>query len=70
MIVFYTDGIVEAENPGGEQFGEDRLAELLTMNSFLTADDLQALILDQLSCWVAGGEQRDDMTVVIVKIDE
>ncbi len=69
MVVFYTDGIVEAENPAGEQFGEDRLAELLTMNSFLTADDLQALILDQLSCWVAGGDQRDDMTVVIVKID-
>jgi sigma-B regulation protein RsbU (phosphoserine phosphatase) len=68
MVVFYTDGIVEAENPKGEQYGEDRLAELLIANAFLTADDLQALILDQLSCWVAGGDQRDDMTVVIVKM--
>ncbi len=68
MVVYYTDGIVEAENPNGEQYGEDRLAELLIANAFLTADDLQALILDQLSCWVAGGDQRDDMTVVIVKM--
>ncbi|RPJ56647.1 MAG: HAMP domain-containing protein [Acidobacteria bacterium] len=68
MVVYYTDGIVEAENPSGEQYGEDRLAELLIANAFLTADDLQALILDQLSCWVAGGDQRDDMTVVIVKM--
>ncbi|MFB3904401.1 MAG: PP2C family protein-serine/threonine phosphatase [Acidobacteriota bacterium] len=68
MVVYFTDGIVEAENPKGEQYGEDRLAELLIANAFLTADDLQALILDQLSCWVAGGDQRDDMTVVVVKI--
>ncbi len=68
MVVYYTDGIVEAENPKGEQYGEDRLAELLIANAFLTADDLQALIIDQLSCWVAGGDQRDDMTVVIVKM--
>ena len=70
VVMYYTDGIVEAEDPNGEQFGEDRLAELLINNSFLTADDLQALILDQLSCWVAGGDQRDDMTVVLVKIGE
>jgi sigma-B regulation protein RsbU (phosphoserine phosphatase) len=69
VVVYYTDGIVEAENPQGEQFGEDRLADLLISNSFLTADDLQTLILDQLSCWVAGGDQRDDMTVVVVKVE-
>ncbi|RPI28148.1 MAG: HAMP domain-containing protein [Acidobacteria bacterium] len=68
VVVYYTDGIVEAENPAGEQYGEDRLADLLIANAFLTADDIQALILDQLSCWVAGGDQRDDMTVVVVKI--
>jgi sigma-B regulation protein RsbU (phosphoserine phosphatase) len=67
-VVYYTDGIVEAENPKGEQYGEDRLAELVIANAFLTADDLQALIIDQLSCWVAGGNQADDMTVVIVKM--
>jgi serine phosphatase RsbU (regulator of sigma subunit) len=69
LVVFYTDGIVEAENPSGEQFGEDRLADLLLTNSFLTAEDIQALIFDQLESWVAGGEQRDDMTVAVVKIE-
>jgi phosphoserine phosphatase RsbU/P len=68
VVVFYTDGIVEAENPEGEQYDDERLIELITLNAFLTAEDLQALILDELSNWVAGGNQRDDMTVVIMKV--
>jgi phosphoserine phosphatase RsbU/P len=69
IVVFYTDGIVEAENPQGVQYDDDRLIELVKLNAFLTAEDLQALILDELSSWVAGGNQRDDMTVVIMKVD-
>jgi phosphoserine phosphatase RsbU/P len=68
IVVLYTDGIVEAENPEGVQYEEQRLVDLIKLNLFLTAEDLQALILDELSRWVAGGHQRDDMTVVIMKV--
>ena len=69
VVTFYTDGVVEAENPQGDQFGEEQLEELVQTNAFLTADDIRALILDEVSDWIEGREQRDDVTVVILKVD-
>jgi len=70
LIVFYTDGVVEAENPKGEQFEENRLEELIRSNAFLTADDIRSLILEEVTDWVRGQEQRDDITVVTLKVEE
>ena len=69
ILTFYTDGVVEAENPQGDQFGEEQLEELVQTNAFLTADDIRALILDEVSDWMEGREQRDDITVVTLKVD-
>ena len=69
VVTFYTDGVVEAENPRGDQFGEEQLEELVKTNAFLTADDIRALILDEVSDWIEGREQRDDVTVVTLKVD-
>ncbi len=69
VLTFYTDGVVEAENPQGDQFGEEQLEDLVKTNAFLTADDIRALILDEVSDWVEGREQRDDVTVVTLKVD-
>ncbi len=69
VLTFYTDGVVEAENPQGDQFGEEQLEELVKTNAFLTADDIRALILDEVSDWIEGREQRDDITVVTLKVD-
>lgn len=68
LVVLYTDGIVEAEDPQEEPFGEQRLIDLISSNLFLTPDDLQALVFDQLSRWIGGREQSDDMTIVILKV--
>ena len=68
-MVFYTDGVVEAENPHSEQFGEERLSDLATKNSFLTAEDIQKLIMDEVLNWSQTEDQRDDITVVIVKVE-
>ncbi|MDA2928647.1 SpoIIE family protein phosphatase [Acidobacteria bacterium AH-259-O06] len=70
LVVFYTDGVVESEDVNSEQFGEDRLIELVRMNSFLTAEDIQTLILDQVSTWVGQGDQKDDITVVVLKVEK
>ena len=69
VVTFYTDGVVEAENPQGDQFGEEQLEDLVKTNAFLTADDIRALILDEVSDWIEGREQRDDITVVTLKVD-
>ena len=62
------DGVVEAVNRDGEQFGTERLIELVRTNTFLTAEDIHALIVDQVFEWSGGTEQADDITVLCVKV--
>ena len=64
-LVLLTDGITEAENAGGEEFGEDRLTRLLVENRRLPADELKRVILDAVASFAAHGFQ-DDATLVIV----
>ena len=68
LLVFFTDGVVEAEREDGEQFGTERLIELLKPNTFLTAHDIQALILEQVFEWSGTEDQSDDITVVSLKV--
>ena len=81
MIYLYTDGVTEAETEGGEQFGEERLLEVLT--DFLkeqmpdgterAGDDLSCprliceRVLEKVDAYTAGDEQTDDITMVCVK---
>jgi sigma-B regulation protein RsbU (phosphoserine phosphatase) len=67
-ILMYTDGITENLNPSGEEFGEDRLAELVV--SFKCNDaagHTQALI--EAADDFSKGNFEDDMTVVAVTVD-
>lgn len=68
VLVFYTDGVVEATDPQDEPFEEERLITLVQENTFLTADDIEKLILDEVEAWAQGGEQHDDITVVVLKL--
>ncbi len=70
LLVFYTDGVVEAEDPAGQQFEEERLEKLVCENYFLTAEDIRGLILQNVLDWAAGQEQHDDVTVVTMKVSE
>lgn len=67
LVVFFTDGVVEAANPQGEEFGTERLVELVRANTFLTAEDLHILIQDAVDGWTGEGEPEDDVTVVLIK---
>jgi len=68
LLLFFTDGVVEAPDRDGEQYGTERLIETVRSNLFLTAEDIQTLIVDQVFEWSAGVEQADDITVVCVKV--
>ena len=68
LVVYFTDGVVEAENSAGEQFGTERLIDLIRSDTFLTAHDIQSLILEQVFDWFADQEQADDITVVCLKV--
>lgn len=65
-LVLFTDGIVEARSTDGEQFGEDRLFELVSRSGDLTADSLCESLLDAIERWAGGNSLEDDVTLVVV----
>jgi sigma-B regulation protein RsbU (phosphoserine phosphatase) len=64
-VVLFTDGVTEACNPAGEEFGEARLLRLLHLHRTLSADELQAKILTVVGEF-SGGRWQDDATLVVL----
>lgn len=67
VLVVYSDGISEADNPRGAEYTEHRLAHLVRINRDKTADELRQLIFTEVDNWTGGQERDDDQTVVILK---
>ncbi|HEY8458765.1 MAG TPA: PP2C family protein-serine/threonine phosphatase, partial [Blastocatellia bacterium] len=68
ILVAFTDGVIEARNPRGEEFGEDRLIDVLTENAESPAAELEKRILLAVEDWTADAEQEDDLTLLILKV--
>ncbi|MEE8341743.1 MAG: PP2C family protein-serine/threonine phosphatase, partial [Candidatus Neomarinimicrobiota bacterium] len=66
-IIIYSDGITEAENKKGKEFGEDRLLAILTENIKSTADTLIEKVFEAVKSFVKEGPQSDDITIVVIK---
>ncbi len=70
LLLAFTDGISEAMNAGDEEWGEERLMELLCANSTLTARALIDRVMTEADAFAEGALQHDDMTVVAVRRTE
>ena len=70
VLVLYTDGITEAMNVGQDLFGDDRLGRLITEHGHLDTGDLRERILREIESFVGGADQHDDMTMILIKIEE
>lgn len=66
-IVLFTDGVSEATDGAGEQFGETRLEELVAAHRSHPADTLQRTIFDTILGF-SQGELEDDLTLVVVAV--
>jgi serine phosphatase RsbU (regulator of sigma subunit) len=66
VLVFYTDGVTEAENRLGEEFGIGRLSTKVLQGSSLSAEDLMTTIYNASADFCAD-EFNDDVTIVVVK---
>jgi serine phosphatase RsbU (regulator of sigma subunit) len=64
-LLLFTDGVTELRNSDGEEFGEQRLIELLKDNSKLDADELRDRIV-QTVVGFSGGEFQDDATLLVL----
>lgn len=70
VIVFYTDGITEAMNVDSDLFGEARLGRIVAEHGHLDAADLRERILREIEAFVGAADQHDDMTMILVKVEE
>jgi len=70
LLVFFTDGISEAMNDRADCFGETQLAELIEEHGHLPIGELRERILREIAAFVGGAPQHDDMTMILLKVDE
>ena len=68
ILMLYTDGITEAANDKGEQFGSERLKELIEDTERPSAEALSNSILASVRTFTIKKEFADDATIVVVKI--
>jgi sigma-B regulation protein RsbU (phosphoserine phosphatase) len=62
-----TDGMWEARNAAEEEFGKQRINEMIRANASATADDIAAALRRAHDDFVGSARIRDDVTFVIVK---
>jgi serine phosphatase RsbU (regulator of sigma subunit)/predicted enzyme related to lactoylglutathione lyase len=67
VLALYTDGVTEAFNDEGEEFGEQRLIETLRRNRDLSSEELLTAIVDDLQRFSSGDDQHDDITLIVAK---
>ncbi|NIR48798.1 SpoIIE family protein phosphatase [candidate division KSB1 bacterium] len=65
-LLFFTDGITESMNHNREEFGEDRLLNIIRSNGASNALSLREKIFGEIETFVNGAKQHDDLTMVVV----
>ena len=68
LLALFTDGVTEAFAPDGEEFGADRLAELLRAYLDRPLDAVLQAVLDALLDWSGPVDPHDDVTLVLARV--
>lgn len=68
-LCFYTDGVTEIMNAEEEEFGEERLAELMQENYGKPAKEVRQVIIDEVKKFASSTDFQDDLTLLIVSIE-
>ena len=64
MVLFYTDGVTEAQNIRDQFYDDDRLKELLENNKFETAEDMTNTVFRSVLRFIGQAAQFDDITIL------
>src|SRR5204862_5029108 len=67
VLVLYTDGVTEAMNAHGEEFGRERMVQAITTARDLSAREMIAAIHREVADWTDGRGANDDVTMFIIK---
>jgi serine phosphatase RsbU (regulator of sigma subunit) len=66
VLALYTDGVTEAFDEAGEEFGEDRLIDALRRHRARSPDALLRALLDEVRAF-SPHEQQDDITLIVAR---
>ena len=69
MVVFYTDGVTEAEDEEERQFGQERLFKVIKENHNLSANDMIEKIKAAVLSFCGKQPQFDDITLMVLKAE-
>jgi sigma-B regulation protein RsbU (phosphoserine phosphatase) len=67
VMLMYTDGLMEAMDPEGNQYTGKRLAEDLVALHHRSAEEIAHAIIERVQRFGARGKNQDDKTIVVVK---
>jgi sigma-B regulation protein RsbU (phosphoserine phosphatase) len=70
VIVLYTDGISEAMNANADLFGDSRLSRIVEEHGHLDSSELRERILREIEAFVGAADQHDDMTMILMKVEQ
>ncbi len=68
VLVWYTDGIVECENEGGEEYGEKRFRASVRKAAALDAGEMRDAIIADAGAYFGEAQRKDDITMVVGRI--
>ena len=66
-LVLFTDGVTEAEDVHGDEFGEERLVQSLQQSGGRSAEDIRRRLMESVTLY-CDGQFRDDATVVVLAV--
>jgi phosphoserine phosphatase RsbU/P len=69
-LILCSDGIFESFNPEMEQFGQERVTDILEKTRANSANETLALLRSEVHAWQRGREPSDDQTIVLIKRPE
>ena len=67
LLVFYSDGVLEAENASGEEFGEERLRSIINERSKQPCSEICTHIVNGVLMFAHNTSLQDDLTVFLVR---
>jgi phosphoserine phosphatase RsbU/P len=67
VLVLLSDGYLEHRDPDGQEYGQERVAEVLRKHHGKTMAELAGVLLESVRTFARGAAQEDDMTAVLIK---
>jgi sigma-B regulation protein RsbU (phosphoserine phosphatase) len=67
-IIMFTDGITEAENNKAEEYGLERLINIINSENYKSAEELLSQVYKDVLIFTGKTHQHDDMTLIVIKV--